>query len=108
MSLDPLKPCPFCGGLAELRPLYSHSIAESSDEIFLSDDGTSCVECLGCDFGVISWSPSLAVAAWNRRTPQPEDRALINSIDAIVSNAHVSRTDAEMVSAISELLRANG
>ncbi len=51
MSDENLKPCPFCGGVAEIR----------------TDGRTGWVKCVSC--GMTTWSGGYdeVVAAWNRR-----------------------------------------
>lgn len=54
-----LKPCPFCGGKAEIN-------------IFLSNYCVTCTECLGCIFPAKGQKEKEAIEAWNRRTKNNE------------------------------------
>ena len=50
---EELKPCPFCGGEAEL--------------FGTTESGIFYVECLNCDVNGNFDMPEEAIAAWNRR-----------------------------------------
>ena len=59
LSRERIAACPFCGGEAELS----------------KGPVSARVECSVCDaWGAVADDPSAAIAAWNRRTPQPAER----------------------------------
>lgn len=60
-----LKPCPFCGGKAEL---IRWSIWEGSE----ITDFVQCTECTA-DGKHFHDEPDKAIAAWNRRTDDEQD-----------------------------------
>ena len=60
-KLPDLKPCPFCGGKAEL---------------FHSYDGYHCVQCTCCACGTIHMITEMAVVRmWNRRARERKEGA---------------------------------
>lgn len=66
--IEELKPCPFCGGEAHLRPEIKYSTGEET--------GEWTVLCPPCDlFPDQSWSKprAEAIAAWNTRAGGRDD-----------------------------------
>ena len=64
MSLPPLKPCPFCGGEAEIVPhrFFSEKLKEWKTESY----GVECTNCHTS--GYQFWGCERhAIDAWNRR-----------------------------------------
>lgn len=59
---DRLKPCPFCGGHAEIVQ-RSKSDRWGGTEVF------HAVECVSCDANNWDYTETEAAAAWNRRAP---------------------------------------
>ena len=59
MTMPDLKPCPFCGGKAEL---------------FHSYDGYHCVQCTCCACGTIHMRTEMdVVRMWNRRAGERKE-----------------------------------
>lgn len=77
-STPELKPCPFCGGVAQMREDTTHSTAA-----FIG------CETLGC-FGHAQWEETEAgaIAAWNTRTPDMA-AALIEAEAALVESQSI-------------------
>ena len=63
-----LKPCPFCGGKAELdfaTPCYMSYIDSNGEYKYM--DGFFTVQCeCGCRIGTYE-SPDIAIESWNKR-----------------------------------------
>lgn len=57
-----LKPCPFCGGAAEIKSeLFGYRIGCASIPTQYT--------CPGCiDLSAYYWSEEMAISSWNRRT----------------------------------------
>lgn len=53
---DSLKPCPFCGGEAEVN-------------LLLGNYGVTCTECMGSVFPARGMTKGEAIQAWNTRKP---------------------------------------
>lgn len=51
---EELKPCPFCGGKAEIS-------------LLLSNYGVACTSCMGAIFPAKEQTREEAIKAWNRR-----------------------------------------
>ncbi|MGN0733702.1 MAG: Lar family restriction alleviation protein [Emergencia sp.] len=54
-----LKPCPFCGGKAEMV-------------LFIGNFGVGCTNCMGSMFPVNGQTKEEAIKAWNRRAGEQE------------------------------------
>lgn len=62
---EKLKPCPFCGGKANIIVVepHKHFLAK-----FMPDyEGGAFVECSGCTCALSAESREEAIEAWNRR-----------------------------------------
>ena len=55
-----LKPCPFCGGKAEIS-------------LYLGNYGVACCECPGAVINCRYQTKEEAIKAWNRRTSHASD-----------------------------------
>ncbi len=76
--MDMLKPCPFCGAVAERDPAYDHAIRCSECDMMAGS--------YTCDAG--------AIAAWNRRADLPptlEAALALPEIAALVEAAKIMR-----------------
>lgn len=64
---EALKPCPFCGTVC-------HNVAWP--RLTAAGLPVAIIECFtdGCYARIEADTPSAAVAAWNRRTPTPEEQ----------------------------------
>lgn len=63
--MEKLKPCPFCGGKANIVVVepHTHEIA-----IFMPDyEGGAFVECNDCTCAISAKTKEMAIEAWNRR-----------------------------------------
>lgn len=67
-----LKPCPFCGGEADLVEWDSKEPTDLTDETYSEDRGDNiCVHCPDCGAeGGNARSPSEYVNKWNTRKPE--------------------------------------
>ena len=90
-----LKVCPFCGGEAKDDHYSAYSLDSSFDYIGCSDCG-AMIEYEGKRWNAheSKWDHSgrdEAIAAWNRRAPDPRDeviRKLVEAASALLAEAH--------------------
>ena len=65
VSVDKLKPCPFCGCEAIITEIPPHKHAFAT---FMPDyEGSATVECCLCGAALIKTTKDEAIKAWNRR-----------------------------------------
>ena len=68
MSDEDLKPCPFCGGAAQIK-LYELK----GYRIGCASRPTQYI-CPGCiDWSASYWSEEMAISSWNRRAENKEE-----------------------------------
>lgn len=73
MTMDELKPCPFCGGKAV--PIYcENGSSYTSNILYLSKRGT--IKCSKCEIRLprVYRRISRAIEAWNRRVDNAEQQ----------------------------------
>ena len=60
--MSELKPCPFCGGEARIKPFTSRK------RLFITEITVYEVQCTGCDCRTpLCYTPEIAKSRWNRR-----------------------------------------
>lgn len=62
--MDELKPCPFCGGKAKLKIIYSDAIAMMEKITWHK------ISCTKCDCKIERFDVIEAIEAWNRRVSE--------------------------------------
>jgi hypothetical protein len=82
-SMNELKPCPFCGGDAELDTRQGFVYLKSGQPRHGSRMTVYCREC-GADIGICREDvpdvyPELVVEMWNRRTSSTVPRGVIET-----------------------------
>jgi Lar family restriction alleviation protein len=87
-TVEPLKPCPFCGGKATF---YDYQYKSPPPDLYW----VACNEC-GVDTHDGSDSQEAAIAAWNRRTDEAERQRLYARI------AELERANAELKAQLAE------
>lgn len=63
-----LKPCPFCGGVAEIHRQYRNNIEIGSKII--------CIDCLAVMYQAEALSVEENIEAWNRRADEQKQGVL--------------------------------
>ena len=68
--MSELKPCPFCGGKAEVRCEFE----PYEDEYTRDERNLYVCGCIECGIGYSAyWQEELVVRLWNTRTPQNDE-----------------------------------
>lgn len=81
MSKPALKPCPFCGGEAEIHIIEPHTHVLAK---FMPDyGGGTFIECHGCTCIVSGAAEYEAIELWNRRAGCPPRELPGQAVDAI-------------------------
>ena len=71
---NPIKPCPFCGGEANLTVIEAHTHKMAT---FMPDyPGGVFIECSGCTVAMSSETEEEATTLWNKRVQSMKDIAL--------------------------------